>query len=309
MRKILITESFDPALAEGLRAMGFDAVDAPGITPDEILNEIGNYEGIVVATRITVSKEIIDQATQLKFIARAGSGMENIEVAYATSKNITCISSPEGNSNAVGEHAMALLLSFYHHIPQSFAEVSHGQWLVEKNRTHELEGRTIGLIGYGNTGKSFARKLAGFNMNVITYDKYLQNYSDAYATEAVMEKVFSACEIVSLHVPLTHETRCMVNDDWLRNFSHQIFLINTSRGQVVKHADLLKYINADKVKGAALDVFENENLESLTTQQQQVFQGLINSGKVIFTPHIAGKSFESKRKIAEVLLKKIRNTL
>jgi D-3-phosphoglycerate dehydrogenase len=265
MGKILFTESFDPALAEGLRSMGFECVEASGITHDEVLNEIHNYEGIVVATRIVVSKEIIDHATQLKFIARAGSGMENIEVAYATSRNIACINSPEGNSNAVGEHAMALLLSFYHHIPQSFAEVSQGRWLVEKNRTHELEGKTIGIIGYGNTGKSLARKLAGFNMNVLAYDKYLHDYSDAYASEALMEKVFSKCEIVSLHVPLTDETRGMVNDDWLGRFSSKIFLINTSRGQVVKHDDLLQCINYDKVRGAALDVFEMKNWNRLQT--------------------------------------------
>jgi D-3-phosphoglycerate dehydrogenase len=231
--------------------------------------------------------------------------MENINVLYAESKNISCINSPEGNANSVAEHAVALLLSIFHNITQSFLQTKNEEWLVDENRVHELEGRTIGIIGYGNTGKAFAKKLQPFSMNVLAYDKYLHGYSDAFAKEAEMNHIFSQAEIISLHIPLTQETKGMIDAEYLQRFAKPIHLINTSRGKIIQHNRLLECINSGNVLNAALDVYENENFPGHTKEERNVFRELINTGRVIFTPHIAGKSFESKKKIAEVLLKKI----
>jgi len=305
MRKVLITEEIDELLIQGLTSLGYACDYNPRISQQEISNIIRDYVGIIVATRILVDQHLIDQATSLKFIARAGSGMENIDVAYATSKNIISLNSPEGNANSVGEHTLGLLLAMFHNIAKSSLETSMEEWRVYENRVHELEGRTIAIIGYGNTGKSFARKLQPFNMNVLAYDKYLSNYGDDYVRQVTMEEVLSDAEIVSFHIPLTSETMWMVNKAYLQRFKHNIHLINTSRGKIIRHLDLLQCIYSNKIAGAALDVFENENFSEHSEEERTIFQGLIKSGKVLFTPHIAGKSFESKKKIAETLLKKI----
>jgi D-3-phosphoglycerate dehydrogenase len=273
------------------------------------MTSIHQYAGLIVATRIKVDRDLIDKAIQLKFIARGGSGMENIDVDYATTKNIITLNSPEGNANAVGEHALALLLAFYHNISRSFAQIQNGKWLTEENRVHELEGRVIGIIGYGNTGRAFARMLKPLHLTVLAYDKYISNYSDDFVLEATMEEICKNAEILSLHIPLTSETLQLVDQEFLIRFEKELFLINTSRGKIVNHEHLLQQINAGKIVGAALDVFENEKFETHTSHDQQVFQALIDTGKVIFTPHIAGKSFESKKKIAAVLLEKIKAIL
>ncbi|MBA2422508.1 MAG: hypothetical protein H0V61_04715 [Chitinophagales bacterium] len=307
--KILITESCDPLLTEGLHAMGFECLYQPRILQNEVEGIIHHYTGIIVTTRIVVHKKVIESARLLKFIARAGSGMENIDAAFANSRNIICINSPEGNANAVAEHSIALLLAFYHNITKSYLEMRESKWLVQKNHVHELEGRCIGLIGYGNTGKALARKLSVFNMNVLAYDKYLPNYGDAFAKAATMDDLFKECEIISLHIPLSDETYELVNIDFLNRFSRMKFLVNTSRGLIINHSHLLENILNKKLAGAALDVYENENFQSHTPPQREVFKALIKTGRVIVTPHIAGKSFESKRKIAQVLLNKIQGIL
>jgi len=303
--KILITENIHPSLAAGLRGNGFECDESPGISYDEILQSISKYHGIIVATRIQIDKRLIDAAVQLKFIARAGSGMENIDVGYAQSKGIACINSPEGNSNSVAEHAVALLLNVFHNITKSVSETNKGRWLTEENRVHELEGRTIAIVGYGNTGRSFAKKLQPFNMRVLAYDKYLKGFRDEFAEESPMEKILDETEIVSFHIPLSDETKWMVNRNYLQRFRHPIHLINTSRGKIIQHVDLLQCINDGKVLSASCDVFENEHFAEQTTEEKRVFEEMIKTRKVIFTPHVAGKSFESKKKIAEVLVKKI----
>jgi D-3-phosphoglycerate dehydrogenase len=269
---------------EGLTSLGFQVGYEPDISQEAVEHSIHLYSGLIVSTRIKASESLLKDASLLRFIARAGSGMENIDVAYAKTKNIVCINSPEGNANSVGEHAIGLLLAFYHNIATSYLELQESKWLVQENRVHELEGRTVGIIGYGNTGKSFAKKLSSFDMEVMAFDKYLRNYSDEFAREASMDVLFERCEIISLHVPLTPETFKMVNADFLNRFK-------------------------EKIKGAALDVYENEKFETHTTLEQQVFHELLHSRKVIVTPHVAGKSFESKKKIAEVLLRKIKEIL
>ncbi|MBA2407421.1 MAG: hypothetical protein H0V65_05450 [Chitinophagales bacterium] len=307
--KVLITETCDALLIEGLHVLGFGCSYQPGISQKEVEKDIHHYTGVIVATRVVINKKVIESGKLLKFIARAGSGMENIETVFAASKNIYCINSPEGNANSVAEHCMGLLLGFYHNITKSYLEMQQSKWLVQENQVQELEGRWIGLIGYGNTGKAFARKLSILNMNVLAYDKYLENYSDAYAKAATINDLYKHCEIISLHIPQNAETLEIVNSDFLGNFSRIRFLINTSRGKLINHSHLLENILNKNLAGAALDVFENENFESHTQKQHQVFQALIKTGKVIVTPHIAGKSLESKHKIAQVLLNKIKAIL
>ena len=303
--KILITETTDQLLIAGLKEMGYSCNYEPGISQSGVAAIIHDYTGIVVATRIVVNRQLLESATQLKFIARAGSGMENIDTLFAAGKNITCINSPEGNANAVGEHALGLLLAFFHNIVKSNAEISQHKWLVQENRVHELEGRTVGIIGYGNTGKSFAKKLSPFGMTVMAYDKYLDQFGDQYAMESSLERIFEESEIVSLHIPLTSESIHMVDNLFLQRFKKKIFLINTARGKLIAHSALLDSIEKDKILGAALDVYENEDFDSHTHSQAQILKGLLSTGKVIVTPHVAGKSFESPGKIALALLDKI----
>lgn len=305
MKKVLITEDVHPSLPEGLTKMGYECHERPGISQQETADIIHQYHGIVVATRIYLDKGILDLASSLKFIARAGSGLENIDVAYAEASRILCISSPEGNANSVGEHSVGLLLAMFHNITRSFVQTIEEKWLVEENRVHELEGRTIAIIGYGNTGKAFAGKLHPFKMRILAYDKYARAYGDEFAEEADMNRIYAQAEIISLHIPLTRETEWMVDARYLQRFEKQIHLINTSRGKIIRHNELLECIREKKVRAAALDVYENENFSLHTEEERSVFRDLIKTGSVIFTPHIAGKSFESKKKIAEVLLKKI----
>ncbi len=303
--KVLITETTDQRLINGLTAMGFQCSYEPGISQAGVAANIHDYTGIVVATRIAVNRQLLESATQLKFIARAGSGMENIDTLFASGKNITCINSPEGNANAVGEHAVGLLLAFFHNIVKAHAEIGQHKWLVQENRVHELEGRTVGIIGYGNTGKSFAKKLSPFGMTVMAYDKYLDQFGDQYAMESSLERIFEESEIVSLHIPLTSESIHMVDNLFLQRFKKKIFLINTARGKLIAHSALLDSIEKNKILGAALDVYENEDFASHSPAEEQVLKGLMATGKVIVTPHIAGKSFESPGKIALSLLDKI----
>lgn len=305
--KVLITDVSHPLLMEGLEQRGYEVIYHPDITHRQAEQMIHELEGIVVTTKIVLNRTVLEKAAKLKFIARAGSGMENIDVAYAAERNIQCINSPEGNCNSVAEHAVGLLIALYHHIPRSFNEIKEGQWNVEQNRVSELEGQTVGIIGYGNTGSAFAEKLSVFGVTVLAYDKYKKNFSNAYANESSMEELFAGADVVSMHVPLTQETTHLVNEKFLNQFHKPIRLINTSRGKVVNTKDLLAAVRGGKVTGAALDVLENENVQSYSEEESTLLRDLIYSGEVIITPHIAGKSFESRKKFAEVLLKKLKD--
>lgn len=305
MKKVLITEFMHPVLTEGLIQRGYACETAAGISEEDLRKIIGQYEGVIVSTRLRIDQKTIDKGVQLFFIARAGSGMERIDVAYAEKKGIICLNSPEGNSNSVGEHAIGLLLAMYHNITRSFLETSHEEWNVEANRVHELEGKTIAIIGYGNTGKSFSRKLKPFGMHVFAYDKYLQDYGDEFAEQREMDDIFAHADVISFHIPLTEETKWLVDEAYLQRFQKHVHLINTSRGRIIRHSDVLKSIHMGRITGAAFDVYENEDFLSHTGEERNTFLELIKTGKVIFTPHIAGKSYESGKRIAEVLVKKI----
>ncbi|HXB12152.1 MAG TPA: 2-hydroxyacid dehydrogenase [Bacteroidia bacterium] len=308
-KHILFIDSNHSRLDEELTAAGFVCDLQYAKSREDIMEELHNYEGIVIRSRFKLDKEILDKGTNLKFIARAGAGMENIDVAYAESKGIKCLHAPEGNRDAVGEHAIGMLLSLLNNFSKADREVRNGIWIREGNRGTEIQGKTIGIIGYGNMGGAFAQRLKGFGVTVLAYDKYKKNFSDEYAKEARLEELFEKADIVSLHLPLTEETHYIANNSFFKKFKKNIYLINTARGKNVKTDDLVENIKSGKVLGACLDVLEYESVsfEALDPNKfPEPFKYLIQSDKVILTPHIAGWTFESHEKIAETLLRKIK---
>ena len=306
--KILFIDSVHPCLKEMLGKKGFSCDIFTDKSREEIAAIIGNYFGVITRSRIKMDKEMLGKASKLKFIGRVGAGMESIDVEYAVSKGIRCFNSPEGNRDAVGEHALGMLLALMNNFFMADKEVRQGQWKREENSGLEIKGKTIGIIGYGNTGGAFARKLRGFEADVIAYDKYKQGYSDEFVKEAGLPDIFEHADILSLHVPLTEETQYMINENFINTFKKNIWLINTSRGPVIKTDDLVRSLKSGKIKGAALDVIEYEesSFEKLNSSKlPEAWQYLIKSGKVILTPHIAGWTEESKIKLATVLGEKI----
>jgi D-3-phosphoglycerate dehydrogenase len=305
--KILFIDTAHEILFAILEKAGHDCMPGYDLSRKEILEIIPQFQGAIIRSRIQADKEFFDRATRLKFIGRVGAGMESIDVKYAESKGIACINSPEGNADAVGEHAVGLLLSLFNNICRADREVKSGKWIREANRGIELAGKTVALIGYGNMGKAFAKKLSGFDCNVIAYDKYLSNFSDQYAKEVSMEGVYLSADILSLHVPLTHETESFVNDDFINRFKKNFYLINTARGKCVNTNDLVKNLKSRKVSGACLDTLEYEDPSfEAAADLASNLAGLNEVGdKVILSPHIAGWTYESKEKLARILGEKI----
>ena len=259
--------------------------------------------GLVIRSKFKVHKDFIDAGHNLRFVCRAGAGMDNIDEAYAAQKKIILLNAPEGNMDAVGEHAVGLLLALMNNFLRSDGEIRNGIWKREANRGFELKGKTVGIIGYGFMGQSFATKLSGFDVDVIAYDKYKTDFSDMYVTEVSMEEIVKRSDVLSLHIPLTAETMGLVNEEYLFHFKKPIFLINTSRGKIVNTRAVLNAITAGKILGAGLDVLENEKFPSLA--EEEWFNELKQSSKVILTPHVAGWTFDSYRKISEVLAEKL----
>ena len=305
---VLFVNKPHPLLVQRFADAGYHCDSEPDLPRDEIGKIIHAYYGMIINSRFMVDREFIDLATSLKFIGRLGSGMESIDVEYAENKGIRCFNSPEGNRDAVGEHALGLLLCVLNHICSADHSVRAGRWEREANRGVEIMGKTVAIIGYGNMGKAFAARLLGFGAEVIAYDKYLTGFSDRHAREVSMDDVFSTADIVSLHVPLTAETTGMCGDDFFERFNKNIFLINTSRGGVVNTASLVNNLERGKVRGAGLDVLEYEDISFETMIAKDVpepMKYLRNSPKVVLTPHVAGWTIESKQKLAEVLADKI----
>lgn len=302
-KNILIVDDLHPVFIERAEALGYTCNYQPAYTLDDTLKVIAEYEGLAVRSKFQVDKSLLDTATSLRFICRAGAGMDNIDEAYAKQKNITLINAPEGNMDAVGEHAVGMLLALMNNLNRADAEVRAGLWKREANRGHELKGRTVGIIGYGFMGQSFARKLTGFGVDVIAYDKYKTGFSDRYAREVSMEEIVKQSDVLSLHVPLTTETKYLFSDELLFHFSKPFFLINTSRGKVVQTQAVLNGIKSGKILGACLDVLEVEKFPALA--EQAWFEELRQNTKVILTPHVAGWTFESYRKISEVMADKL----
>jgi len=302
-RKILIVDDLHPAFKNGATALGYQVDDLPNITRAETLASIAGYEGIAVRTKFKIDRELMDAAPGLKFIARAGAGLDNIDEAYAKERNIQLMNAPEGNRDAVGEHAVGMLLSLMNNHRKADIEIRNGIWDREGNRGWELKGRTVGIIGYGFMGSSFAKKLAGFDVKVIAYDKYKTGFSDAYVTECSMEEIVKYSDVLSLHIPLTKETRQLVDEEYLRHFRKEIFFLNTARGEIVNTEAILEALKTGKILGAGLDVLEAEKFPNLA--EQSWYNELKASPKVILTPHVGGWTFESYRKISEVLTEKL----
>ena len=300
---ILIADDIHPIFIEQAEAAGFTCHYQPLIKLDEALKIIDTYVGLVIRSKFNVDKTVLDAAKNLRFICRAGAGLDNIDEAYATQKGITLINASEGNMDAVGEHCVGLLLALMNNFTIADAEIRAGSWKREANRGYELKGKTVGIIGYGFMGKSFAKKLSGFGVNVIAYDKYKTGFSDKYAREVSMEEIVKHSDVLSLHVPLTAETNGLVNDEYLFHFKKPIFFINASRGKVAKVQAILNAIKQDKILGAGLDVLEVEKFPALG--EQEWFKELRQCSKVILTPHVAGWTFDSYRRISEVMANKL----
>jgi D-3-phosphoglycerate dehydrogenase len=307
MKRILHIDGNHPLLKSQLEAAGFSNEDDFTSTKLEVEAKISNYEGIVIRSRFKIDKQFIDQAVNLRFIARVGAGLESIDCEYATIKGIALISAPEGNRNAVAEHALGMILSLFNNFNRANAEVKAGKWSRESNRGHELEGKTVGIIGYGNTGKAFAKKLNGFDATVLCYD-ILPDLADANAKQVSLKEVQEQADVLSLHIPWTPETDKMVNAAFIKAFKKSFWLINTARGKTVVTLDLAKALEEKKILGAGLDVLEYENLsfESFANNEiPKAFQDMIAAENVILTPHIAGWTVESHSKLAQTIVDKI----
>ena len=308
--QILHLDSSHSILYKGLEKLGYSNHFKFKSSKEEIEKEISYYDGIIVRSRFSIDKSFLKKAINLKFIARVGSGLENIDVEYAKNKKIVVVSAPSGNSNAVGEHAIGMLLSLMNNMHFSQNEISSGVWSRESNRGFELKNKTVGIIGYGNTGKSFAKKLSGFGVQTLFYD-VIQNKGDKYATEASIRAIQQKADIISIHTSLTKTSIGLIKKSFISNCKKPIWLINTSRGKCVVTKDVISGIENGKILGAALDVidFEKKSFNELTQplKSEPKLLDYINSKKIIITPHIAGWTHESKKNLSQITLEKIEN--
>lgn len=306
--KILHIDSNHPLLWEQLEQAGFQNEADYTSSKSEIEAKIHNYHGVVIRSRFKIDKDFIDKATNLKFIARVGAGLESIDCDYAKAKNIHLIAAPEGNKNAVGEHALGMLLSLMNKLNRADKLVREGHWVREGNRGYELDGKTIGLIGYGNMGKSFAKKLRGFDVEVLCYD-ILPNVGDENAKQVSLQELQHKADVLSLHIPWTPETDKMINTNFINAFAKPFWFINTSRGNNVVTDDLVTALESGKIPGAGLDVLEYEKLSFenlfIDSEKPKAFEYLLHAENVLLTPHIAGWTFESHQKLAQTIVDKI----
>ncbi|MEG1025148.1 MAG: 2-hydroxyacid dehydrogenase [Flavobacterium sp.] len=307
--KILHIDSNHPILWKQLEEAGFENYADFTSSKEEIEAKIQDYNGIVIRSRFKIDKTFLDKAVNLQFIARVGAGLESIDCDYALDKDIELIAAPEGNCNAVAEHTLGMILSLFNKLNIADYEIRSGQWNRESNRGHELDGKTVGIIGYGNMGKAFAKKLRGFDVEVLCYD-IQDNVGDENARQVSLEELHEKTDVLSLHIPWTPETDKMVDAAFINEFKKPIWIINTSRGKNIVTADLVATMKLGKVLGAGLDVLEYEKLSFETLFQDkntpEAFQYLLDGRKVILTPHIAGWTFESHERLAQVIVDKIK---
>lgn len=308
--KILVIDKVHEIITKELSNYGFEIISGVNWSEELILDNIHKFCGVVIRSRINIDKNFVDRAINLKFIARVGAGMESINTEYCSDKGVICLNSPEGNKDAVAEHAIGMLLSIMNNLNKADKEVKSGLWQREANRGIEVNNKVIGIIGYGNMGSCFAKKLSGFGCKIISYDKYKSNYTDQYVTEVGLNEIFEKADIISLHVPLTKETKYMIDEDFISKFRKPIYILNTSRGPVIKTSALTGALKTNKILGAGLDVIEYEEASFENPGDMfnnENFKYLSLCDNVIMTPHIAGWTNESKIKLAEVLVDKIIN--
>ena len=308
--KVLFIDTTHPVLKDDLSGFGFQCDYFKDYDREDFIRIIHEYSGIIIRGKIKLDKDFLAEAKNLKFIGRVGAGMENIDVGFAESRGIACLNAPEGNRDAVGEHTLGMMLMLMNNLRRADSEVRQGIWIREGNRGFEIQGKTVGIIGYGNMGGAFAQRLKGFDARVIAYDKYKFGYGDEFVEEVDMETIFAETDILSLHVPLTNETEYLVDDNYINKFRKNIYIINTARGKVLNTSGLVQNIKTGKVTGACLDVLEYEKMSFESINKQQLpedFKYLINSDKVVLSPHIAGWTHESNFKMAKVIVGKITN--
>ncbi|MDX2172957.1 MAG: NAD(P)-dependent oxidoreductase [Bacteroidota bacterium] len=306
--RILIADENHPTLHQTLINAGFECDLFFDKTASELQNLLPNYDGLVIRSKFKLTKEVLSTCPKLKCIGRVGAGMENIDTAFAAQKNIICVNAPEGNRDAVGEHALGMLLMLLNNLKKADAEVREGIWLRAENRGYEITGKTIGIIGFGHMGSNFAQKLSGFNCKILAYDKYKTHFGNEFVKESSLEEIFENADIVSLHIPLTSETEFMVNANFIHQFKKPIYIINTARGKCINTEDLVEALKQKKVTGACIDVLEYEavsfeNIDKSTLPE--AFTYLIKAKNVILTPHIAGWTYESNYKMSLIVAEKM----
>jgi D-3-phosphoglycerate dehydrogenase / 2-oxoglutarate reductase len=304
--KCLIIDSVHESMFSMLENIGWAYDYRPEITRDEIRAIHFGYDGLIVRSKTSIDQELLGENITLRFIGRAGAGIDNVDVNYLKRKNILIFHAAEGNRHAVGEFAVGLLLSLLRNIPRADNEVRQFVWDREGNRGEEVNGKTISLLGFGNMGRSFAQCISGFGCKILAYDKYKSAFTNHICEEASLSRIFEETDILSLHIPLTDETRAMVNLNFLNRFKKNIIVLNTARGEIIPLNDLVLAMTSGKVRGAALDVLENEKLKNLNEDQQRSMKYLMSQSNVIFTPHIAGWTYESHVKINVALVEKIK---
>lgn len=311
MEKVLITDDCHPLLMKELQELGFTCTFQPDITPDETLRVIGDYSGLIINSKIIVDRNFLDQAQKLRFVGRLGSGMEIVDRVYAASKGVHILSSPEGNRNAVAEQALGMLLALCNHLVRADKEVRQFEWRREANRGWELRGKTIGIIGCGHTGCQFSRKLAGMEMRVLGYDKYVSGYAKemTWMEETDLATIQRESDIISLHLPLTNETKHFVNEAFINRCKPGFVLINTARGNCIDTAAVIEGLANGRIGGACLDVFENEKTSTFSEAEKAMYGRLYGFENVVLTPHIAGWTHDSKQLLAETLIEKIKGIL
>jgi D-3-phosphoglycerate dehydrogenase len=305
-KKVLIADDMHPSILTMLEEIGFVPDYQPTIKRPEILSIIKDYEGLLIRSKTKVDKEFLAHTEKLEFIGRAGAGLDLIDIQEVEKKNIQLFAANEGNSDAVAEHALGMILGLFNKITWADAEVRQKIWLREANRGIELKGMTIGIIGYGNMGKAISERLQGFGVEVLAYDCYKTGFGSELVKEVTMNDIFEKSDLLSLHIPLTNETKMLVDDDYLAKFKKNIFIVNTSRGEIVSIKSVLNGLKSGKLRGACLDVLENEKMNQLSSEQESLYHELFSLKNVIFTPHIAGWTVESYQKINQVLFDKIK---
>lgn len=304
--KILIIDEMHLSIISMLEKDGHQVTYSPKITRSEILEQVATYDGLIIRSKTPMDRELLEKAINLKFIGRAGAGLDQIDLDYLVERRVKLFHAAKGNRDAVAEHAVGGLLALFNNVIKADGEIRKGIWDREGNRGHELMGKTVGILGYGNMGKSFAKRLAGFGVKVLAYDKYKMDYGNDLVQEVMWEKVKAEADILSIHVPLTPETRNFFTLEELESFGKPFWLINTARGEVISFATLNAALDQGILRGAVLDVLENEKFQKFSPDQKSEFEKLAARQNVIFSPHVAGWTFESYEKINKVLVKKIK---